>query len=438
MPAMTSASRTAAAIAVAILSIAIAAVIVLNLAGAPIGQGPGPTSSSTPSLRQSAEATASPTSVAADDQLRAFAQIEAQVRDIRGLPAPEIGQPELITRDQLGAEVEAILDESWTPEELRRANLTLLAMGLLEEGQDIRELTARLLNAQVAGFYDPYEERMVVITESGLTPETQVYFAHEYTHALQDGAFGIVAEQDRLTDDDAIAASQALTEGDASILMVQWAVANLDPAQLAQIGSTPLPDTTGIPDWMVSQLLWPYLAGIDFLSAVSGLSLVPGAGAVSGWAAVDDVYDDPPASTEQVIHPDKYRAREAPLEVEAPPIADHLGSGWQDLEPNTMGEALIDTWLGELGSTSPTAVAAAGWGGDRLVVAEGPNDGWAMAWSIAWDSAADADEFQAAYRATAAHDGYVNRLLRTSSTESLVLHASSTEVLTALADGLGR
>ncbi|HSM38761.1 MAG TPA: hypothetical protein VK838_05455, partial [Candidatus Limnocylindrales bacterium] len=279
------------------------------------------------------------------------------------------------------------------------------------------------------GFYDPASQRMVVVSDTGLSAEARVTYAHEYTHALQDGAFDTFDKLDQLVDDDAIGAIQALEEGDATVVMFQWAFAHLRPDELAQIGATPLPDTTGIPEWMVNQLTWPYLAGFAFVNALNG---------GQGWERVDAAYADPPVSTEQVIHPDKYLDGEPPIEVAAPGVAAALGSGWEDLEPNTVGEAMIDIWLTDLGSASLTAVAAAGWGGDRLAVAEGPNGEWAMAWRIAWDSAADADEFQAAYEATSAPSGFVSRLVRSSSEETLVLHASSSQVLTSLSDGLGR
>lgn len=428
---MSRAARSLAIVAVVALSLGVIGVLVLNLGGGPAAGGPSP-SASAASAVPSPDAE-SPAATAAGDELARLQEIQRQVRELRGLPDPNIGPVELINREQLSAEVDKILDETWSPEELRRANLTLRAMGLLDEGQDLRELTARLLDAQVAGFYDPFQKRMVVITEAGLSAEAQVYFAHEYTHALQDGAFEIFTRQDQLTDDDPIAASQALTEGDASIVMVQWAFANLAPEELLQIGSTPLPDMTGIPEWMTAQLLWPYTAGIEFLTTVSGLSIVPGGDASGGWSTVDEIYANPPISTEQVLHPDKYRAGEEPLPVEAVGLSQILGAGWQDLEPNTMGEALLDIWLTELGSSYPTSVAAAGWGGDRLAVAEGPDGEWAMAWRIAFDTAADQDEFEAALQSVDGFGGY-----RTpSDTELILLNASSAEILDRLAAAIG-
>lgn len=426
MPAMPRTTRYLAALLVVALSMGIAAVVVLQPGPPPT---PGPLESGSATTSPAASATVSPTAVASGADLQAFAQIESQVRALRELPAPDIGSPEVITRDQLGAEVDNILDETWTAEELRRANLMLTAMGLLQPGQDLRALTAELLSGQVLGFYDPARQRMVVVSDSGLSPGARVTYAHEYTHALQDAAFDTFDALDQLVDDDAIGAIQALEEGDATVVMFQWAFANLRPDELAQIGETPLPDTSGIPNWMVRQLEWPYVAGFGFVNALTG---------GQGWDSVDAAYADPPTSTEQIIHPEKYLDREPPIEVDAPAVAEALGSGWQELEPNTVGEALIDIWLGELGSTSSPAVAAAGWGGDRLAVAEGPDGEWAMAWRVAWDSAADADEFVAAYRATAAPDGFANSVSRSSPTETLVLHASSATILGQLRDGLGR
>jgi hypothetical protein len=344
---------------------------------------------------------------------------------LRGLVQPDIGPPDVINRNQLANELETLLDEDWTPAQLADDNLTLRAMGLLSAQQDIRELTEQLLAGQVLGFYDFEERRMVVVTEAGLTPEAQITYAHEFTHAMQDEAFdtgeshGAQAE-----DDDSAMAFLALQEGDAVVSMFQWAFQNLTPDELAEVGATPLPDTSGIPPWMIRQLEFPYLTGANWVTQLW---------ATGGWRAVDAAYTDPPASTEQVMHPAKYESGERPLQVADPRLADRLGAGWEDVESSTLGEAMLGIWLEELGVPQATALsAAAGWGGDRLALARGPDGGWAMALSISWDAASHANEFDDAHALMSADLPFATALRTTGRTERLVLHASSPATLDRL------
>lgn len=417
-------ARTAVAALVAVLGVA-AVVVVLSLLGGHTGE-PGASSSASPAVSRPP---ASAAATASGDVAAAFAEIEEQVHALRGLPPADIGPAEIIDRAQLAAELEALLAAEWTEEELAEANLALRAMGLLDPDEDLRELSQALLADQVIGFYDPLEKRMVVVSDEGLSVLARITYAHEYTHALQDASFRSFDEREELTDDDAILARQALEEGDATALMYEWALANLELAEILEVQTTPQPDTSGIPGWMLRQLQFPYLTGFQFVTALR---------ATGDWPAVDGAYEDAPVSTEQVIHPEKYLDREPPVEVAAPAPGEALGAGWEDIEPNTVGEAMIDIWLVELGADQATATAAAaGWGGDRVGVAHGPDGAWALAWRIAWDASAEADEFAVAHAATSAPDGIAADLLRASATETIVLHASSAEVLAALVSAFG-
>jgi hypothetical protein len=327
----------------------------------------------------------------------------------------------------LRVELNDVFDESWTDAQLARDNLTLRAMGLLTDEQDIRQLTELLYGGQVLGFYDFDERRMVVVTDAGITPEAQVTYAHEFTHAMQDAAFDTgEGHQAQGEDDDAALARLALEEGDASVAMVQWATQNLSPAELATIATTPLPDTSGVPEWMIRQLEFPYLAGAQLVTQLW---------ASGGWEAVDAAYGEPPASTEQVLHPDKFVGGEAPVDVAAVDLAQLLGGGWKGVESTTVGEAMTGIWLDELGAEEGDAVVAAeGWGGDRLAVARGPDRAFAMAWRIVFDTTAEQDEFQAAMRDLHIHgfSGY----LHPSGTELIILSSSSATTTATLSDAL--
>ena len=138
----------------------------------------------------------------------------------------------------------------------------------------------------------------------GLDAEARMTYAHEYTHALQDAAFDLDSlETDAEGEDDRGLARTALIEGDATVTMLAWAFANLTPEELMEAGTgTPLPDTTGIPSWMVEQLQFPYIEGLNWAGQVVGNPLTP------DFGAIDAAFDDPPDSTEQIIDVDEMGA----------------------------------------------------------------------------------------------------------------------------------
>jgi hypothetical protein len=418
---MTILPRRLAALATVLLVAAMVAILALRAVGAPVASGPS--ASARPSL-----GSPQPTPTDPNDPLVVFGRIERQVSALRELQPANIGPPDVITRAQLGAELQRIFDKTWTPRQLAADNLTLRAMGLLTPAEDIRALTESLYEDQVLGFYDFDTKRMVVVTDEGLTAEAKITYAHEFTHAMQDATFHTGADHDASSqEDDAALARLALEEGDASVAMVRWAFAgNLSPDELADVGSTPVPDMSRIPDWMVRQLTFPYETGAGFVAQLF---------ARGGWDMVDAAYRQPPVSTEQVIHVEKYFGHEAPVAVDAQPLAGELGSDWRNVETTTIGEAMISIWLRQLGVGLGGATEAAdGWGGDRLSVAEGPGGQWAMSWKIAWDAAADADEFVAQQNDITADLPFKAVVRRTGPTTTFVFHASSATVMRRLTD----
>ena len=436
-----SAPQRAVAITVAVLVVVAAGLLALAFADGRIGQGPDASAAATPSASVAPSTTAAPSTSADptatadpadDDVLAAIAEIEAQVIAIRGLEAADIGAPDLITRAELADELVQLFDEQYPPEERDVDNRTLRAFGLLGPDEDVAELQLRLLGDQVLGFYDTVAERMVVVTDAGLDPAAKLTYAHEYTHALQDAAFApehFTAEG--LDDDDRQLAMTTLTEGDATVTMLAWAFEHLTQEELLEIGTgTELPDTTGIPSWMVNQLQFPYSAGQVWIGTLAGDPLAP------DFTEVDAVYDSPPQTTEQVMHLDKWDAREAAIAVEAPDLAGILGDDWEVIADSPVGEASIGIFLEHFGIDRQVAMAAAaGWGGDRAVVAYGPDQAFALAWRLAWDSAADATEFADAYGAVTATLPFPAAVRAVGDSEVLVVHASTEDLLKQVADG---
>ena len=322
--------------------------------------------------------------------------IEKQVQDIRGLQAKKPVPREFITTTELKQLLTDQFDTDAPPAYVAGTERLYKALGLIPADASLKTETLDLLGGGVVAFYDDEQGKLYVTSNSGTTggPE-KFYFSHEYDHALQDQNFTVFKDQKGVLDQtDRILARQAIYEGDATLLMTQWAASNLTPAELAQvIAMSADPQVQSVlanaPKILSDPLQFPYTTGFGFINQVNG---------AGGWQAVDELYANMPTSTEQILHPEKYQAHEAPVAVTLPAdLTTKLGSGWSIGIQDTFGELQTGIWLKEGGVPAATAdTAAAGWGGDRLAVLNGPNGAWAVVMDYAWDTDADATEFETA------------------------------------------
>ncbi len=364
---------------------ALIAVLSIVVAGCGIF-GPGP---STPGP------TASPTSP--PDPATVYAAIEQQVHAIRGLDEKVPVQPKILDEAALTDYVKAQFRKD-NPESLVEANERLLkALGLFASDASLEDLYIGLLSSQVAGLYNPKDKTLYVVSRSGgLGPAEKTTFAHEYTHALQDQNFGLAKlKLDATGDGDGAIARLSLVEGDATLLMTLWQIDNLTQAEIIRLlGESLNPKITGpledMPAVLRESLLFPYTGGLTFTQRLH---------AGGGWPAVDAAFAKPPASTEQVLHPEKYDSDEIPIEVDLPDdLAGRMGTGWSLGMEDTLGEFQLKVWLANAADGAATeqgnaTQAAAGWGGDRVAVLYGPGGATAVVIESEWDSAVDAAEF---------------------------------------------
>jgi hypothetical protein len=137
-------------------------------------------------------------------------------------------------------------------------------------------------------------------------------------------------------------------------------------------------------------LLFPYDQGMQWVTQLYRRD---------GWPLVSKAFTDLPQSTEQILHVDKYFAREAPIKLSLPNIASALGNGWKQVDVDVNGEWGYYLILNEyLKSDAESKRAAAGWGGDIYGLYEGRKPGEvAIAQLTAWDTEPDAVEFFNAY-----------------------------------------
>ncbi|HET7182022.1 MAG TPA: hypothetical protein VFI15_07315 [Candidatus Limnocylindrales bacterium] len=330
-----------------------------------------------------------------------YADIRTKVEAIRGLQPTADVEPVVIDATQLAKNLEQEFDATHTDQALQDAEDELITLGLLAPGTSLRAITLAFQGGQVAGYYSPESNELFVVSRTtAVGPADESTYAHEFTHQLQDqhvdlDKLGIdVSDQS-----DRSLARLALVEGDAVSVQTTWMTENLTSQELGQVLAAGLdPDAlkafNDAPAYLRETALFPYQQGLAFVMRLVGSG---------GYAAVDAVFADPPDSTEQILHPDKYTTREAPIAVKIPSgLAKALGTGWSEVGQDTLGEFLLRVWLKQGGVTNLAATAAAeGWGGDRLVLLRGPSGAVSVAFISAWDTAADAAEFQAA-AATAA------------------------------------
>lgn len=340
----------------------------------------------------------SPACAPIDAQINAtMRQIEGQVIRLRGLQPPTVAAIEFLTPEQLRERVEDDFLSDYTPEEARLDARTLALLGLIEPDLDLHRLYVDLLSEQVAGFYDSQDEQMLVVCGTGFGGLEIFTYVHEYVHALQDHAFdlesGLNFSEDACElDGERCFALRALIEGDASLLQEQWlrtyAEEELLASLLTSLGSFDSPVLESAPEYIQAELTFPYLAGLAFTRSLY---------LEGDWAAVDSVFQDPPVSSEQILHPERY-PRDEPVFLDPPSGLDALESGWKVARQDVLGEwATRQIFLHYL-SEEAVQKGVSGWGGDLIFLLEqSANDPAALVLITQWDTVRDTHEFAAEF-----------------------------------------
>ena len=275
------------------------------------------------------------------------------------------------------------------PVELEHNRQLLVSLRLLEPDQDLRQLLESLYRGAVVGLYVPEDERLYVRSASErLSPYGRFTAAHEVTHALQDQHHDLEALRDLpVGEDDAELALLALVEGDAVVTQQAWALRHQSAGERAALGSEALLLAAGtpadLPRYLRRSVELPYAQGAAFVAAVMG---------ARGADTRAQLYANPPTTTEQVLHPERYLAGEQAVDVRVP---EALGTAaWTAASTTTVGEFDVVELLWSLGSGRATA-AGAGWGGGRARLWRRGED-TATSLALEFDTPADAAEACAA------------------------------------------
>ena len=321
------------------------------------------------------------------------AQIESSVSQIRGLEPKKPVVTTLLTRNQLQQRVNSDLLEEYTDEDARKDALVLSSFDFLERDFDLAGLARDLYAEQIAGFYDPESGEFVVVSEDEtLDAAEQLTHAHEFVHALQDQYFDLDFLRNDNLNGDAAAALTALAEGEATQVETEYLLSsniNLGDLLLVSLEALDSPVLNNAPPVIASQLTFPYTAGLQFAQTLVDQG---------GYAALNDAWANPPQSTEQILHPERYLAGDTPQIVTLPPLTDTLGTGWTLLDEDVLGEFMLREYLGQQLNKNQVDTAATGWGGDRYATYYNEaDDALVTILRLSWDTAQDSAEFAALY-----------------------------------------
>jgi hypothetical protein len=319
-------------------------------------------------------------------------KVMKRVEDIRGLKFKHDIPVENMTREEFKeylSREEIATDEDW-----ELAQQEYEALYILKENQNAKNITQSFYSSEVLGFYD-HEKDRIVIVGSGLLDEEVL--AHELNHALIDQYFPEIFDFPENITDDSFAVS-ALIEGDVVFTQDEYYRRCLTGVYENCVFSSSYGDSGGalIPEGFVLIHIFPYIEGENFIEYFYRKG---------GRDSVNRLYEGPPESTEQIIHPEKYGV-DKPVEVF---VENRCRGGWRILGEDELGEFAIFVmfWNWKVahfsykyGRASYSSIWSEGWDGDKIVVYKktvNEKTKYGYVWRIVWDTVEDVKEFVEAY-----------------------------------------
>jgi len=313
-------------------------------------------------------------------------EIEPRTADTRELSFKTPVVYAVVTKAGIHQVLEQKLHNVYADADFQRSGTSLAAFGLLPANYPLEEKYLALLSEQVAAFYDQHERKLYLFKETSLDEaKNRMILSHELTHALQDQNFHLLnLPLEVRHNDDLQLATSALIEGDATVEMSQFMAGQTTVGDVLQtLSGAFTQDMSQIetaPRYLREELLAPYVKGQRFILALWS---------EGGWQAVSNAYQNPPKSTAQILHPEKYleNPQWQPTKIEWP---DLTFNGQPPYDDNVLGELGIRILLGEYTDDMTGEQAAEGWQGDRYLIFD---EGKSLVWKTVWESPEQAQRF---------------------------------------------
>jgi len=300
------------------------------------------------------------------------------------------------------------LADALAGDELRALSRLAIAGGMLPEGTDLATLAASFTAASAGATYSPLHKRVLLLAAQGADAPArdESLITHEYVHALQDQHFDLLQLlAARPYNFDRAEAAFAVVEGDA--MNVQRRREQTDPvwtrrspeeitrSEDARFGDYRKETGVFFPPLLTETFIFRYRDGTRFVEIVRRKN---------GARGIDELFRRPPASSEQILHPEKYFAQELPREVTLDE-AQFAANGWTVAATTPLGELGVRGLLLKSLAWREATRAAAGWGGDRAYLFERAGSMPLFVWKTYWDKVEEATEFFRAYNTSRGKSG---------------------------------
>ncbi len=280
------------------------------------------------------------------------------------------------SREQVRSYLRHKLDTDLPPEEVRGLTLAYQLFGLMPDTLDLRALLLALYTEQVVGYYDP-DSSMLYVVEGTDPAQARMVLAHELVHALQGQYLNLDSLLNQPHENDRRMAAQAVMEGQATLASLTMLLPEGGYDSMPDFRQfrrsvreqqARMPVFSTAPVIIQEDLIFPYLAGADFVRWFQRSH--PDTLPYGRWL---------PQSTEQILHPDRYRDDDAPVRLA-------FRSDRDVVYEDDLGEFETRVLLTELSGSESVGIAGAlGWAGDRYAVLTSDSD-HALVWWTVWDT----------------------------------------------------
>ena len=346
-----------------------------------------------------------------EDPAALVARIQPAVEELRGLKFKRPVTVKTVTSAEARAYFSQRANTEWPEERLRLDQRVYEQLGLLPAGFDLLGSILDVLEEQALGYYDPGTDVFSVVEGTLSSSLAPVLVAHELTHALDDQHFDLDAVMDSAeAEDDRSAAAAAVVEGSGTAVMTLFMVREMGAGRLSMEAMQDMQRNEAeraerlkaAPPVIQRGLIASYVLGMSFLFRGDARRIMLGIPA----ADFDQAFKDPPRSTEQILHAEKYwdeARQDSPHRLASVDLSNAIGPGWSLRGGGNLGELVLATMAGTGApdmdgpdGVSPshwTNRAAAGTAGDAYQhYANGSRSATIL--TTRWETEKDAAEFQ--------------------------------------------